>query len=173
MNGPRSSKVSVDVLSLRYNSAYRHVEVGVAPRASEPYINQLALPGVVLWEGERLADAAERAVMMLLGVPDAPTAIVSGQNLITVGAVHALRKLGRHRDVALVGFDDVELADLLEPGLTVVAQRPQEMGRSAAERLFAALDSGQRLAHARTVIPVDLIARGSGEIRPPRGTGAA
>ncbi len=67
MNGPVSSKVSVDVLSLRYNSASRHVEVGVAPRASEPYINQLALPGVVLWEGERLADAAERAVAAKLG----------------------------------------------------------------------------------------------------------
>lgn len=113
-------------------------------------------------------DAAERAVMTLLGAPDAPTAIVSGQNLITIGAVHALRKLGRHRDVALVGFDDVELADLLEPGLTVVAQRPQEMGRAAAERLFTSLDAGQRLAAERIVIPVDLIPRGSGEIRPPR-----
>ncbi|MDL9977905.1 LacI family DNA-binding transcriptional regulator [Microbacterium sp. ASV49] len=111
-------------------------------------------------------DAAERAVTTLLSVPDAPTAIVSGQNLITVGAVHALRRLGRHHDVALVGFDDVELADLLEPGLTVVAQRPQEMGRVAADRLFASLDTGHRLPPAAKVIPVDLIPRGSGEIRP-------
>ncbi|WP_295011751.1 LacI family DNA-binding transcriptional regulator [uncultured Microbacterium sp.] len=111
-------------------------------------------------------DAAERAVMALLGAPDAPTAIVSGQNLITVGAVHALRKLGRHNDVALIGFDDIELADLMDPGISVVAQRPQEIGRLAAERVFASLDAGARLPHETTVVPVDLVPRGSGEIRP-------
>lgn len=111
-------------------------------------------------------DAAERAVTGLLGRPDAPTAIVSGQNLITVGAVHALRRLGRHRDIALIGFDDVELADLLDPGVSVVAQRPQEIGQASAARLFASLDAGQRLPQVTTVIPVDLIPRGSGEIRP-------
>lgn len=111
-------------------------------------------------------DAAERAVMTLLGAPDAPTAIVSGQNLITVGAVHALRRLGRHRDVALIGFDDVELADLMDPGISVVAQRPQEVGRTAAGRLFAALDAGHPLDPEPIVVPVDLIPRGSGEIRP-------
>ena len=113
-------------------------------------------------------DAAERAVMSLLGSPDAPTAIVSGQNLITVGAVHALRKLGRHHDVALVGFDDVELADLMDPGISVVAQRPVEIGRVAADRLFASLDAGERLAPEPIIVPVDLIPRGSGEIRPAR-----
>ncbi|WP_366941420.1 LacI family DNA-binding transcriptional regulator [uncultured Microbacterium sp.] len=116
-------------------------------------------------------DAAERAVMTMLGSPDAPTAIVSGQNLITVGAVHGLRKLDRHHDVALIGFDDVELADLMEPGISVVAQRPAELGRIAAERLFASLDSGRRLAPEGVVVPVDLIPRGSGEIRPPRRHG--
>ncbi|MGN8027485.1 LacI family DNA-binding transcriptional regulator [Microbacterium sp. 22242] len=111
-------------------------------------------------------DAAERAVTTLLGAPDAPTGIVSGQNLITVGAVHALRKLGRHRDVALVGFDDIELADLMDPGISVVAQRPQELGRVAANRLFASLDAGRRLDPEPIIVPVDLIPRGSGEIRP-------
>ncbi|MDQ4215503.1 LacI family DNA-binding transcriptional regulator [Microbacterium capsulatum] len=110
--------------------------------------------------------AAERAVTTLLSAPDAPTAIVSGQNLITVGAVHALRKLGRHHDVALIGFDDVELADLMDPGLSVVAQRPKVLGRLAAERLFASLDAGHRLDPAPIVVPVDLVPRGSGEIRP-------
>ena len=117
-------------------------------------------------------DAAERAVMTLLGAPDAPTAIVSGQNLITVGAVHALRKLGHHRDVALVGFDDVELADLMDPGISVVAQRPQELGRLAADRLFSLLDAGERPEPTPVVVPVDLIPRGSGEIRPGPSAGS-
>lgn len=110
--------------------------------------------------------AAERAVMSLMALPTPPTAIVSGQNLITIGAVHALRRLGRHHDVALIGFDDVDLADLMEPGISVIAQRPQEIGVRAAEMIFETLDGVARITPRRVVVPVDLIPRGSGEIRP-------
>ena len=61
------------------------------------------------------------------------------------------------------------LADLLEPGVTVVAQDPQRIGRIAAERVFARLD-GDRTPAARTIVPTRLIERGSGEI-PPRREG--
>jgi LacI family transcriptional regulator len=64
-----------------------------------------------------------------------------------------------------VGFDDVPLADLLEPGITVVAQDPQRIGELAAERMFARLD-GDTSADRRYVVPTTLIVRGSGEIRP-------
>lgn len=110
--------------------------------------------------------AAERAVLELMALPTPPTAIVSGQNLITIGAVHALRRLGRHHDVALIGFDDVDLADLMEPGISVIAQRPQEIGVRAAQMLFETLDGVARMSSRRVVVPVDLIPRGSGEIRP-------
>lgn len=68
MDRQHNSNVSVDALTLRYNGERRQVEVGVAPRSNEPYIDQLALPGVTLWEGERLADAATRAVDYRLGL---------------------------------------------------------------------------------------------------------
>lgn len=72
MDRKPTSNVSVDALTLRYNTATRHVELGVSRRIIEPYLNELALPGVTLWEGERLADAAERAVRtkLDLGVRD-------------------------------------------------------------------------------------------------------
>lgn len=63
----RSSKVSVDALTVRFNSERRGVEVAVTLRAQEPFTGQLALPGVVLLEGERLAHAAERALRDKLG----------------------------------------------------------------------------------------------------------
>ncbi len=63
-----TSAVSVDAITLRYNNDARHVEVGVSKRIIEPFIDQLALPGVTLWEGERLAEAAERAVRTKLGL---------------------------------------------------------------------------------------------------------
>ena len=67
----------------------------------------------------------------LLAGEGAPTALFSAQNLVTIGTVRALRRLGRHRTVALVGFDDFPLADLLDPPVTVVAQDPARMGRTA------------------------------------------
>lgn len=68
MDRPTTSNVSVDVLTLRYNAESREVEVAVYPRATEPYIGQLALPGVTLLEGERLVDASRRAVATKLGL---------------------------------------------------------------------------------------------------------
>lgn len=112
------------------------------------------------------AESAHTATLALFETPNPPTAIFSSQNLVTLGVVHALRELGRHRDIALVGFDDLPLADLLDPGITVVAQDPQQIGRIAAERVFARLD-GDGSPAARTVVPTRLIERGSGEL-PPR-----
>nr|WP_211234825.1 LacI family DNA-binding transcriptional regulator [Glycomyces arizonensis] len=112
-------------------------------------------------------ERAREALLRLLDGPNPPTAVFSSQNLVTVGALRALRERGRHRDTALVGFDDVELADLLEPGLTVVAQHPEDLGRIAAERVFAKLN-GDGSPSQRIVVSTTLIARGSGEI-PPSG----
>ena len=109
--------------------------------------------------------AARAAAAELLALDDPPTAIFAAQNLITIGAVQALRARGLQHSVALVGFDDVPLADALDPGLTVVAQDAVALGRTAAERLFARLD-GDAGPTQTVVLPTTLIARGSGEIAP-------
>ena len=97
--------------------------------------------------------------------PIPPTALFTAQNLITIGAVERLRALDRHRTVALVGFDDLPLADVVEPGLTVVAQDADQLGRLTAEQLFARLD-GDDGPTVQAVVPTTLIARGSGELAP-------
>ena len=104
------------------------------------------------------------ALLGLLSSDEPPTAVFSSQNLVTVGAIRALRARDLHRRVALVGFDDVPLADLLDPGVTVVAQNPQRIGQLAAERVFARLD-GDLSPGERHIVPTRLIVRGSGEIR--------
>jgi len=85
---------------------------------------------------------------------------------VTIGAVRALRRLGLERSVAVVGFDDFPTADLLDPGVTVVAQDPAAMGRLAAELLFRRI-AGDATPPAAHVVPTTLIRRGSGEIPPP------
>jgi LacI family transcriptional regulator len=64
-----------------------------------------------------------------------------------------------------VGFDDFELADLLDPPVSVVALDPGTLGKSAAELLFARLDGDSSPPH-RLVLPVHLVPRGSGEVSP-------
>ena len=82
------------------------------------------------------ASAAE-ATRALLGLPEPPTAIVSGNNMATIGAVGAVRAMGSSvpADISIAGFDDFEWADCFEPRLTVVAQPCQEIGRRAASLL--------------------------------------
>jgi LacI family transcriptional regulator len=114
----------------------------------------------------RSAEEAYAAVHRLLDQASPPTALFTSQNVITIGAVRALHHLGRQHEVALIGFDDLILADALDPGVTVMAQDPNRMGTLAAERLFARLD-GDRSSAETYVVPGRLIVRGSGEIPPP------
>jgi LacI family transcriptional regulator len=109
--------------------------------------------------------SAAAAAGALLDSSDPPTALFTAQNLVTIGAVRALRQRGLQHEVALIGFDDISLADMLEPGITVLAQDPYRIGQLAAERAFARLQ-GDHGEPQLIVVPSTLIPRGSGEIRP-------
>ena len=109
---------------------------------------------------------ADGAATALLTRADPPTALFTAQNLVTIGVARGLRRLGREHEVALVGFDDFPLADLLTPGITVVAQDPTTIGRLAATVLFDRI-AGNTSPPATHIVPTELIRRGSGEIRPP------
>lgn len=111
-------------------------------------------------------EAARAATRRLAASADPPTAYFTAQNLVTIGAIRALRELGAHQRAALVGFDDFPLADLLQPAVTVVAQDPYRMGRTAAELLFRRLD-GEVWEPTAHVVPTVLIPRGSGEMTGP------
>ncbi|MEU7908664.1 LacI family DNA-binding transcriptional regulator [Actinoplanes sp. NPDC049118] len=131
------------------------------------YLSALGTLGLrpFMIDGLRSSQAAEAATRSLLGRTRPPTALFTGRNLITIGAVRALRGLGRHRDAALVGFDDFPLADLLEPAVTVIAQDPTAMGHAAARALFERID-GDTEEPREISIATTLIPRGSGELRP-------
>jgi LacI family transcriptional regulator len=120
-------------------------------------------PALVIEDVER--DAARAAVRELLARPDGPDAIFSSQNETTVGVIGGVRDAGLHHDLALVGFDDFPTADLLDPGITVIAQDPERIGSIAAELLFRRI-AGEDSPAETIFVPVRLIQRGSGEIAP-------
>ena len=113
--------------------------------------------------GHHDVDAAEAATLRLLASDHPPTAIFAFNNRLTVGALRAI--LARAPGIALVGFDDFELADLLGRAVTVVHHDRAEMGRLAAELLFARINGDARPSRRR-LIRTRLLQRGSGEIPP-------
>ena len=146
------------------------LEVSTARERHRGYVEAMGEAGVPVGPvvtGLRSVEAAYEAVRSVVSAPGRPTALFTGQNLVSIGAIRALHDLGLQHEVAMVGFDDVFLADMLEPALTVVAQDPAEMGRTAAARVFARLDGDDSPA-VTSVVPAQLVVRGSGEIRPAR-----
>lgn len=134
------------------------------------YLEGLAQAGLTLREelvrtDLHGADLAETATQTLLDLDRPPTALFTAQNLVTVGSMRVLRARGLQRRVALIGFDDFPLADMLEPGITVVRQDVPGIGRKAAELIFARID-GDTSPPVHAVVPAALVRRGSGEIAP-------
>jgi len=77
-------------------------------------------------------------VHRLLALADAPTAIISSNNLMTIGVMRAFRDLHLDvpRDIALVGFDDFDWADSFSPRLTVMDQPCEAIGTLAVQMLM-------------------------------------
>ena len=144
------------------------LEIFTAAERLRGYRETLARAGLagdesLLRDGAHDTDAAESAVAELVALPDPPTALFTGNNRITVGALRVIHRNGFR--LALVGFDDLELGEMLKVPVTVVAHDPSELGRQAAELVLRRL-AGEDLPPQRVVLPTELIARGSGEVAP-------
>lgn len=129
-------------------------------------LRDAGIPGddrLVVLLSEGTTDEAAAAVRCLLREPQPPTAVFATTNFVAEGVIRATaRARGR---LALVGFDDFRFADMLPTPVSVVTADVGELGRRAAALLSARL-TGDVSPPQRVVLPVRLIERGSGEIRP-------
>jgi LacI family transcriptional regulator len=91
-----------------------------------------------------------------------PTGIVAGNDLIAIGAMHAIRDHGLRcpEDISVVGFNDMPFADELRPPLTTVHVPHHEMGAEAARLLLAQLDGAPAVGKT-VMLPLHLVIRGS------------
>jgi LacI family transcriptional regulator len=121
-------------------------------------------PDLVCMPAESAGESAAELVKRLRA-PNAPTAVFSSNIPCTMALVQALRQAER-TDIALVGFGDFPMAAALTPAVTVVDQDPARLGHIAVERLLARIEDPGSEPRRRTVVPVRLIPRGSGELRP-------
>jgi LacI family transcriptional regulator len=114
--------------------------------------------------GDFREEGGYRAARSLLDSANPPDAMFVANNLMTVGALKAIREAGRRipDDIAVIGFDDAPWTELLSPSLSVVAQPTYEIGRQAARLLATAADD---LPARHLVLAPTLVVRESSERR--------
>jgi LacI family transcriptional regulator len=122
-------------------------------------------PGVVaeyVRHGDFSSASGYLEACALLSLTEPPTAIVAGSDLMALAALQAIWESGRRpgRDVAVVGFDDLEAAALAHPPLTTIRQDRHELGATAAECAIDLLDRPDGVLRS-TVLPVELVVRAS------------
>lgn len=145
------------------------LSIATARDRRDGYMDALRDSGINIDESlirsARTEQASMASVEELLASPSPPTAIFTARNTATVGAVAALKARGLQHSIALIGFDEIGMAALLDPGISTVAQDPGRIGAEAARMLLARLDGSQEEHHG-LILPTTLRPRGSGEISP-------
>ncbi len=115
-------------------------------------------------DGDFMVDCAYEQMIALWELEDPPTAVFSSNNMTTYGCLKAFRKLGikTGRDIALVGFDDIEELDWLGYRISVVSRDCPEMGVQAMRLLAQRIESQEHPEPGTKVcLPTELILRGS------------
>ena len=147
IGGPTDTRPAVDRL-LGFRRELRRLDLPYRPEYVE--------------EGDFYPESGYAATMALLDVPERPTALFAASDLMAVGALNAIRERGLDTpaDVALVGFDDIQIASFLRPSLTTVRQDGQGLGVAAGETLLRLIEDPDMEPPTITV-PVELVVRES------------
>jgi LacI family transcriptional regulator len=112
--------------------------------------------------GDFYSESGERAMRELLALPEPPTAVFAAADMMAVGAIHAAQTVGARvpEDVAVVGFDDIEIAALLRPALTTIRQDRIGLGLAVARAVVEQIENPDVTPPA-LALPVELVVRAS------------
>jgi len=132
--------------------AYRDVMKSVVPRSL----------ATIEAQGDFTESSGYAAAQELMSLRNRPSAIFASNDAMAVGALRALRQLDVHvpDDVALVGFDDIPMAEYLTPPLTTVSVPIAELGRRAFALVLQAIDQ-QKPRRRQETLPATLVIRES------------
>ena len=116
----------------------------------------------LLVRGDFHAQSGELAALQLLTGPHPPSAILACNDMMAIGVLHAAATLGLRvpADLAVIGYDDIELASFAVPSLTTVAQPKEQMAETALRWIVERTQDSAGEAR-RLVLPVTLIERDS------------
>jgi LacI family repressor for deo operon, udp, cdd, tsx, nupC, and nupG len=133
-------------------------------------LGNLGLPMRQDWifEGDFSMDSGAAVGRAWLGMQDRPTALFLSSDEMAIGFLGEVQRAGIRvpQDVSIVGFDNIEIAQHLSPGLTTIRQPRTQIGVRAAELLLAMIETGS-LTGPSELIEVEFIHRGS-TAQPPQ-----
>lgn len=124
------------------------MDAGIAPR------REYVLPGAYR------APEARANLVHLLRLPEPPTAIFAGNDMLAMWALEQARELGVRipQDLSIVGFDDVDMASQVTPPLTTVRQPLRELGALATRLLLKQIE-GDSEPVSLHVVPPEMVVR--------------
>jgi LacI family transcriptional regulator len=113
-------------------------------------------------DGDFYAESGRASMDVLLALGERPTGVFAASDMMAVGAIKAVQDadLSVPGDVAIVGFDDVDIASLLSPSLTTIRQDKAGIGAAAAAALVAMIEEPAATPPV-VMLPVELVVRES------------
>ncbi|MFN8373765.1 MAG: substrate-binding domain-containing protein [Anaerolineae bacterium] len=98
----------------------------------------------------------------LLDLPQRPSAVFIGSDLVALGAVNIIHQRGLHipHDISVIGFDDLMFSQYLQPPLTTIHLPPYDLGRRAGETLLSIMN-GEPSSIRRLLLPTEIRVRGT------------
>jgi DNA-binding LacI/PurR family transcriptional regulator len=143
---------------LEYTSAQQRLE-GYRQALSEAGIEA---DDTLVGAGNYTPASGYNAMIALLTLPLQPTAVFIASDVVAMGAIQAVKRAGLviPDDLAMVGFDDIPLAEYYDPALTTIRLPAYGLGWAAGERL-SRLVRGDTLDQAGTLLDTELIVRES------------
>ena len=181
LGGPRCGYVASDnhdaaaeAVAHLHGLGHRRIATIAGPLATRPaaerlagYRDALARFGLegrddYVCEGDFYAESGYEAARTLLALDEPPTAIFAASDMMAAGVLQAAHERGVAvpDELAVVGFDDIAVAALLQPPLTTVRQEMEELGRAAAEGLVRMIEDPDAPA-PRVQVPARLVVRAS------------
>ncbi len=127
----------------------------------------LAVTPDLIVEGNYTPESGLNAMARLLALPKRPTAVFVASDVVAMGAVRAAKRAGLEipGDLAIIGFDDIPLAEYFDPPLSTVHLPAYGLGWAAAERLIRIVNR-EGLDQPGILLSSDLIVRQSSQ--PPQ-----
>lgn len=151
------------VLAMKHLTECGHRKIGLIAGAFSPHVYMARYNGYVdvLREiGEEVdmrfvqtieptIEDAIHCVSRMLSLKDHPTALFCTNDTIAIGAIKAVLRAGLRipEDIAIVGFDDSEISQLIEPELTTIHVDKEKMGQIAAEELISQIEGQSTQKH--------------------------
>jgi len=122
----------------------------------------LECPSGYVMESEFNEEAGKKAMKIILSLPNLPTAVVAGNDLIAIGAVSAVHEAGYKvpDNISVVGFDDIDLSAHWEPALTTIRQPKVQIGQFAFRKLLMLMRK-EPLLNAKEILQHELVIRES------------